>query len=322
MPVDIPIVIPNDSLMSSRDLSPRDESSPDESSPDSTSPDADSPDAASSGAHDAVPSPETPDTSLPFDGRDRNDVDPERAMRQLMEAGGRPPHRENPFQIAGRTLAPSRVIELLDPFMTDRRLRRIRSVVARRTRTVLPVVEGLVNTGNVSAVMRSAEAMGYQDVHVVKGSNETRYKHSKRTTQGAQHWLDVWRWPDAEAFTRAMHASGYRVVVTALREDARSIRELDFTQPTALVVGNELEGASDAMLEHADEAVVIPLDGFTESFNVSVAASIGLYHAREDRIRRRGEHADLSPDEQEALVARFCLRSVTNAEAIIERVLA
>jgi len=76
------------------------------------------------------------------------------------------------------------------------------------------------------------------------------------------------------------------------------------------------------MLERADEAVVIPLDGFTESFNVSVAASIGLYHAREDRIRRQGRHADLTDDEQEALVARFCLRSVTNAEAVIERVLA
>jgi len=267
-------------------------------------------------------SADMPDTSLPFDGRDRNDVDPGRAMQQLLDAGGRPPHRENPFHVADRVLTPSRIIELLAPFMTERRLRRIREVVERRTRTVLPVVEGLVNTGNVSAVMRSAEALGYQDVHVVKGANEKRYKHSKRTTQGAQHWLDVWRWPDAEAFVGAMHESGYRVVVTALREDARSIRDVDFTEPTALVVGNELEGASDAMLERADEAVVIPLDGFTESFNVSVAASVGLYHAREDRIRRQGRHADLTDDEQEALVARFCLRSVTNAEAVIERVLA
>ncbi|PEN14073.1 rRNA methyltransferase [Longibacter salinarum] len=242
-------------------------------------------------------------------------------MQQLLAAGGRPPHRDRPFDIAGRELSPTRIIELLTPFMTERRMRRIREVVGERTRTVLPVVEGLVNTGNVSAVMRSAEALGYQDVHVVKGSNEKRYKHSKRTTQGAQHWLDVWRWPDADAFVRAMHDSGYRVVVTALREDAKSIREVDFTRPTALVVGNELEGASDAMLELADEAAIIPLNGFTESFNVSVAASIGLYHAREDRIRRQGHHADLSQEEQEALVARFCLRSVTNAESIIERVL-
>ena len=264
---------------------------------------------------------EMADTSLPFEGKDRKKVDPEAAMSQLLEASGAPKDIENPFEIAGRQMEPTRVIELLEPFMTERRLQRIRDVVARRTRTVLPVVEGVVNTGNVSAVMRSAEALGYQDVHVVKGENETRYKHSKRTTQGAQHWLDVWRWEGADAFVDAMHASGYRVVVTALREDARSIREFDFTKPTALVVGNELEGASQTMLERADEAAMIPLDGFTESFNVSVAAAVGLYHAREDRIRRRGQHADLTPDAQTELVARFCLRSVTNAEGIIEQVM-
>ena len=242
-------------------------------------------------------------------------------MSQLLAASGAPSGIENPFQIGDRTLTPERVIELLASFMTERRLGRIREVVSRRTRTVLPVIEGLVNTGNVSAVMRSAEALGYQDVHVVKGENEARYKHSKRTTQGAQHWLDVWRWDDAASFVDALHASGYRVVVTALREDARSIHEFDFTKPTALVVGNELEGASQAMMERADEAAIIPIDGFTESFNVSVAAAIGLYHAREDRIRRQGRHADLSPEAQTALIARFCLRSVTNAEAVLQRVL-
>jgi len=264
---------------------------------------------------------EMADTSLPFEGKDRRNVDPEAAMAQLLEGSGAPRDVENPFEIAGRQFEPARVIDLLAPFMTTRRLQRIRDVVSRRTRTVLPVVEGVVNTGNVSAVMRSAEALGYQDVHVVKGENETRYKHSKRTTQGAQHWLDVWRWRGANAFVDAMHASGYRVVVTALREDARSIREFDFTIPTALVVGNELEGASQTMLERADEAAMIPLDGFTESFNVSVAAAVGLYHAREDRIRRRGQHADLTSDAQTELVARFCLRSVTNAEQIIQRVM-
>lgn len=95
-------------------------------------------------------------------------------MSQLLAASGAPSGIENPFQIGDRTLTPERVIELLASFMTERRLGRIREVVSRRTRTVLPVIEGLVNTGNVSAVMRSAEALGYQDVHVVKGENEAR----------------------------------------------------------------------------------------------------------------------------------------------------
>ena len=262
----------------------------------------------------------SPDSSLPYEGLDRDDVDAGKAMQQLLEAGGTPPEKENPFDLAGRTLAPGRVIELLQPFMTERRLARIREVVGWRTRTVVPVVEGLVNTGNVSAVMRSSEALGYQNMHVVKGQNE-RYKHSKRTTQGAQHWIDVWRWPDPQTCVDHLHGAGYRVVATALRDDAVPIGEIDFTKPTALVSGNEAEGVSDAMLEAVDAACIIPLDGFTESFNVSVAAAIGLYHAREDRIRRQGRHADLTDEEQTRLVARFCLRSVNNAEQIIGRLL-
>ena len=281
-----------------------------------SNPESDPPDAYDAGD---VESSSTPDPSLPFEAKDRDDVDADAAMKQLIEAGGVTPENEDPFAIAGQRLSPKQVMELLAPFMTEARRQRIQEVVARRTRTVVPVVEGLVNTGNVSAVMRSAEALGYQDFHVVKRSGETRYKHSKRTTQGAQHWLDVWRWSDAKTFAEAMHASGVQVVVTALREDARPIREIDFTHPTALVVGNERDGASPEMIECADDAAIIPIDGFTESFNVSVAAAIGLYHAREDRLRRQGHHADLSRDEKERLTARFYLRSVTHAEAVIER---
>jgi tRNA (guanosine-2'-O-)-methyltransferase len=73
------------------------------------------------------------------------------------------------------------------------------------------------------------------------------------------------------------------------------------------------------MLDQADAACEVPLPGFTESFNVSVAAAVGLYHAQQDRLDRQRHHADLSSDEQARLVARFCLRSVNNAEQIIRR---
>jgi tRNA (guanosine-2'-O-)-methyltransferase len=225
---------------------------------------------------------------------------------------------EDPFEVEGRRLSPERIVELLRPFMTERRLERMRAVVAERTRSVVPVVEGLVNTGNVSAVMRSAEALGYQDLHVVKGENE-RYKHSQRTAQGAQHWLDVWRWDRPSACVAHFHDRGYRVVALHLDEAAVPIGEVDFTAATALVVGNEAGGVSDAMRAAADATVVIPLSGFTESFNVSVAAALGLYHAQQDRLRRQGHHADLTAEEQTRLVARFCLRSVSNAKQILAR---
>jgi tRNA (guanosine-2'-O-)-methyltransferase len=104
-----------------------------------------------------------------------------------------------------------------------------------------------------------------------------------------------------------------------LHADTKPIRAFDFTTPTALIFGNEEAGVTDAMLDEADAACEVPLPGFTESFNVSVAAAVALYHAQQDRLDRQGTHADLSDDEKARLVARFCLRSVNNADKIIRR---
>jgi tRNA (guanosine-2'-O-)-methyltransferase len=242
------------------------------------------------------------------------------AMRQLVAAGASAAGPTPPFEVDGVQLTPQQVIETLRPVMTERRMQRIEAVVAGRTRTVVPVVEGLVNTGNVSAVMRSAEALGYQQMHVVTTGG--KYKTSERTSQGADKWLDVGRWDGPEACAEHLHKAGYRIVATHLDETAVPIGELDFTRPTALVFGNERDGVSDAMLEAADRRCIIPSSGFTESFYISVAAALALYHAREDRRQRQGHHADLTPDEQATLQARFCMLSVTEAEQILSRALA
>ena len=247
-----------------------------------------------------------------------HEIDAEREMNRLLAAGGTPPVDEDPFAFDEVRLPPERIVGLLRPHMRERRLQRIRAVAGARTRTVVPVVEGLVNTGNVSAVMRSAEALGHQDVHVVRGDHD-RYKHSQRTAQGAQHWLDVWHWDAPSDCTAHLRDAGYRLVAMHLHADTVPIRELDFTTPTALIVGNEEAGVTDAMLDEVDAACEVPLPGFTESFNVSVAAAVALYHAQQDRLDRQGTHADLSDAEQARLVARFCLRSVNNAEQIIRR---
>lgn len=236
-------------------------------------------------------------------------------MQDLLDAGA---SGKEPFVVAGRRLAPARVIEILRPVMREARLERIRAVVAERTRTVVPVVEGLVNTGNVSAVMRSAEALGYQDFHVVRGENE-RFKHSERTSRGAEKWIDLMRWEAPQPCIDYFHARDYTVVATHLDERAVPIGAIDFTEKTALVFGNEKDGISPAMQEAVDQTCIIPITGFTESFNVSVAAALALYHAQRDRIDRQGHHADLSAGEQTRLVARFCMRSVRNAEAILRR---
>src|SRR5690606_35515254 len=115
-------------------------------------------------------------------------------------------------------------------------LHRIREVVGSRRKNVAVVVEGLTNTGNVSAVMRSAEALGFLPFHVVLG--DVRYKTSSRTTQGAEKWLDVYRWQQPAECARLLRKQGYRLIAAHL-EDAVPIGEIDFaSQPCALVFGN------------------------------------------------------------------------------------
>lgn len=232
-------------------------------------------------------------------------------METLLAAEG---HEAMP-EVSGRRLAPAEVIQQLRAHLTERRRERIAEVVAGRTKRLVPVVEGLVNTGNVSAVMRSAEALGCQALHVVCGAGEQRFKRSKRTSQGAQKWLDLVRWEEAEACAAHFQERGVQVVATALAPDAVPIAEIDFSRPTALVFGNEEGGVSPAMREAADRTCIVPLPGFTESFNVSVAAAVALYHAR----RAQGFAGDLSAKERERLTARFYLRSVTSAEKILRR---
>lgn len=244
--------------------------------------------------------------------------DAEQAMHRLLDTSGTPPADHDPFTVDGVKLPPERVIELLRPLMTDARVSGIRETVARRTRTVVPVIEGIVNTGNVSAVMRSVEAMGYQDLHVVTGG-QARFKTSDRTARGAQQWIDVWTWGDAADCAAHLHERGYQILTFALSDTAQSIDAFDFTKPTALVFGNERDGISDAMREAADADCLIPMDGFTESFNISVAAALALYHARHDRVQRQGQHADLTADQQTRLVARLCMRSITNAPQVLAR---
>ena len=224
------------------------------------------------------------------------------------------------LEVNGRPVAPDVVCRALDALVSEERRRRIEEVLDGRTRTVTPVVEGTVNMGNVSAVMRTAEALGFQELHLVTG--EARFKDSPRTSTGAEKWLDVHAWTSAGACVDALRARGYRIVATNLDPTARGIEDLDFTKKTALVFGNERDGVSREMLAAADERCFLPMTGFAQSYNISVAAAIALYHAYRDRMARSGYHGDLTDDERDYLRAVYFKRSVRHADQILRRVLA
>ena len=227
------------------------------------------------------------------------------------------------------------VLETLASFVSEERKARIADVVAGRTYSVVPVLEGLHDPGNLHAVLRSAEGLGYGAAFVVapEGDAAAFVEHYRagqdvpaeelgkragsRAAQGAHKWMDLSVWPSADEFVHSARARGYAIVATHLDADAIPIADWDFTQPTALIFGNEKDGVSDVLLAHADANVVLPIDGFIQSYNVSVAAALALYHARQDRLARQGFHGDLTEDEQAILTARFYVRSVAAAGQIL-----
>ena len=220
------------------------------------------------------------------------------------------------YLLDGATFSAAEVIAGLAPCLSDARRARMAAVAAGRTRSIVPVAEGLYDRGNVSAVVRSAEGLGYQTVHVIDTS--PHFKEAKRVTQGAEKWTDIFEWKATAPCIAQLRAQGYRIAVAHL-EDAMPLREVDATVPTALVFGNEHAGPSGELLAAADFRVVVPMSGFTESFNISVAAALCLYALREQRIAHLGQHGDLTEAAQQELLAAFYLRSVPHAGEILAR---
>jgi tRNA (guanosine-2'-O-)-methyltransferase len=194
-------------------------------------------------------------------------------------------------------------------FLLPERRARIDEVVAGRTRTLTLVLEAFADPQNVNAVVRTAEALGLQELHVVEGPQK-RWDRNKKISQNADKWLDVVRWKGTAECLSALRDRGFRVYATHLDGEALPLQSLSFAEPVALVLGNEHRGVSAEALALADERFVIPMSGFSRSLNVSVAAAIALWRAVERRVAERGRHGDLPGAEAEALRQRFYRLSV------------
>ena len=197
------------------------------------------------------------------------------------------------------------------------RIDRIEDVLDERTMSLAVIVEGTVDSGNIAAMMRTVEAYGVQSFHTIDTARS--YKHSRRTSQGAEKWLDRWRWISPADCVVELRRQGFRVVAAHVDEEAEPIDAIDFSIPTALVFGNELDGVSDEMLALVDATTMIPMSGFVQSLNVSVATALCLDAARRNRFAVLGAHGDLDDRSRRRLRAIWYQKSVPNARGILER---
>jgi tRNA (guanosine-2'-O-)-methyltransferase len=194
-------------------------------------------------------------------------------------------------------------------FLLPERKARIDEVVAGRTRTLTVVMEAFCDPQNVNAVLRTCDAFGVQEIHVVEGPMKP-YDRNKKISQNADKWLDVVRWRSSADCLRHLRDRGFAIYVTHIGSGSRRLGELPFAGRVALVFGNESRGVSGEALAHADARYAIPMRGFSQSLNVSVAAAVSLAQAVERREAERGRHGDLPEEDAEALRRRFYVLAV------------
>jgi tRNA (guanosine-2'-O-)-methyltransferase len=186
---------------------------------------------------------------------------------------------------------------------------RIEDVLSGRTRNVTLVLDKLEDAFNMAAVLRTSEAFGIQDVHVIRNP-DVSFAPNMTVTQGCDKWLDLHKHEDFAACRKALKAQGFQIWVSAARPGAVSLWDLKFDTKTALVLGNERFGVTQDVIDGADGVFWIPMHGFSQSLNISAAASACITRAVSWRKEHLGVTGDLSAQEHEALRERFQVLSI------------
>ncbi|MCC8173955.1 MAG: RNA methyltransferase [Odoribacter sp.] len=212
-------------------------------------------------------------------------------------------------------------IEHLKNFVTDERRILLNRLILERTDYVTIVLEDLYQSHNQSAVMRTAECMGVQNIHIIENRNE--YDVSSSVSRRAREWLTLHRYNNKDNNTpetiKHLREQGYRIIATTPHTEDVELDKLDIEKgKMAFFFGTELTSLSTDVLEEADEFVKIPMYGFTESMNVSVCAALILYNVIQ-RLRKSEINWKLSEEEQIKVALNWYKKSVKASEEILER---
>lgn len=209
-----------------------------------------------------------------------------------------------------------RAIAALLPFVSPERQKRIDDVLATKTRDVVLVLEDIFDEHNASAVLRTAEAFGVLEVHAVERT--CRFVIDAQTSMGTHKWIDLVREKSTALPYEKLRARGYAIYASSIRGDAVNLDQIPTDRPIALVFGNEHEGLTLDAQSSADARFRVPMHGFVESLNVSVATSISMYDVL-GRKRKSGRNMGLDPHDLLALRADWYARSVRAAKPILAR---
>lgn len=216
------------------------------------------------------------------------------------------------------------MIEFLSGFVTPRRLALFDRIIDRRTRYITVVLEDIYQPHNASAVLRSCECFGVQDVHIIE--NRNRYRVNPDVALGSSQWLSLKKYRSSENNTQdalaGLKKAGYRLVATVPRKrNSKSLDEFSLEQgKVAILFGTEMNGLSREAMNMSDEFLYIPMVGFTESLNISVSVAVILYQLTR-KLRMSDLFWELSEEEKTGIKLSWLKQTVKKSDLLIERFL-
>ena len=207
------------------------------------------------------------------------------------------------------------VAHLSGQWLSEHKVTRFHEVLQQRTRHLTVVLENIFQPHNASAVIRSCDAFGLQDLHLIELNN--RFLPNKDIAMGSQRWVSTTRYSNATDCFETLRAKGYQLVATTPHTE-QTLADLPIDQPLALCFGEEKPGLSETVLAAADHVVRLPMYGFAESFNLSVSVALGLYDLR-TRLQASSLIWRLSDEEKTDIFLHWCRGVIPNVAEIEQR---
>lgn len=210
------------------------------------------------------------------------------------------------------------ILDHLLEFLTPRRRQLFDKVLNERTNFITVATQDVYQLHNTSAVLRSCEVFGVQNLHVIEEKLPKRI--DREIAMGAQKWVDVNRYKSSKECLHSLKANGYKIVATSPHEDSVMLDDFDLSEPVALFFGTEKDGISDEIMEVADTTLKIPMFGFTESLNISVSAAIILQNLTQ-KMRRKNLDWQFSEEEKLRMKLAWAKKTIKNSDEILNRFL-
>lgn len=202
----------------------------------------------------------------------------------------------------------------LTGFISKEKIEKIENLVNNRTNFILPILEDLYQFRNAGAIVRSMESFGFQSLIALE--NRNKFKPESTVARGADKWIDISYKPSNIESLKEIKEMGYQLVAISPEINAIDICDFQLTKPTALIFGTEFKGVSEETLNYADLCVKIPMLGFTESLNVSVAAGICFYEMR-NKLEVSNLDWHLTNIQKLNLKIKWAIKSVSSGEEIV-----